>query len=118
GVADVQYPTYDALHTYRLPRCTGEEIIAPHAPTVELGDAFHIVTRLGIMRDTRTPRHCSRPGVISGKAQPNIATITVQQVLQVPDARVDVFLGIEWIRQLHLPRCLRHELHQSHCSLA
>ena len=85
---------------------------------VQVRDPPDVVLGFGESWDPGTAGNGARARVVSGQAQLHVATIALEQFLQVADARVHVLLWVKGIGHLQLPGRRRHELHQPHGSLA
>jgi hypothetical protein len=63
------------------------------------------------------PGHRSLAGVVGRQRQGNVATMLVEQVLEVAHAGVDVLRRIGGVGHAVACRSRRHQLHRTHCPL-
>src|SRR6476659_6667952 len=116
-VADVKHTPSVPLHCHRITRST-EEVAVPDVPAVQTCNPPNVSLGLRVAWDAATARYRAAAGVISCEAQSHISVIALQQLLQMAYPGIDVFLRIERVLQVQLAGGLRHELHQSHGTLA
>src|SRR5215510_9320564 len=76
----------------------------------------HIVSRLGVRRDTLVFGHGAFPGVVSGQGQPLVATVELHEVLQVANPALDVLRGVERVADSEALSRAGDQLHQPHCA--
>src|ERR1700730_559387 len=98
---------------------TAEDAITWGGPAVVQGrDPLYVVASFAEVRNAGASCDCARARVISGQTQLDVSAITFHELLEVANTRVHVLLRIEGVDYVQLSRRLRHQLHQSHRSLA
>src|SRR6476469_1070484 len=94
GVADVKHAPGIALDLNWFAR-RAKHLVAAEISAVKFGDAANVVSCFRVSRNSRTPGHRAGTGVVRSQAQPNIAAVALEQLLQMPDAGIHVLLGIK-----------------------
>src|SRR6266850_8194769 len=96
GVANVEHAPRISLNPNGIAGKTsgGTEI---EASVVKVSDAPDVVARLGKMGNARAAGHRTGTRVIRGQGQVHVAAVAFQKLFQMPNAGVDVLLGVERI---------------------